>query len=115
MKQRVAIQPHPKTFSTPFLSLAGNHCGNRFIPKSWAVEGFLQRKPLGQRRGRSGRSGEAFRPRTMGCCVGVDSDGSGLIDYTEFLAATLDKPGAQRLRVPMWDHGAVVAPRIDQP
>ena len=27
---------------------------------------------------------------------GVDADGSGLIDYTEFLAATLDKRGALR-------------------
>jgi len=25
------------------------------------------------------------------CLGGVDADGSGLIDYTEFLAATLDK------------------------
>lgn len=27
---------------------------------------------------------------------GVDADGSGVIDYTEFLAATLDRHGASK-------------------
>ena len=39
----------------------------------------------------------AVKPfKTFKILSGVDADGSGLIDYTEFLAATLDKRGALR-------------------
>ena len=32
-----------------------------------------------------------FRSVSGGCLVRIDTDGSGVIDYSEFMAATLDK------------------------
>ena len=41
---------------------------------------------------------------TIHICEEVDSDGSGNIDYTEFLAATLDKRLPEFLVVDLWSN-----------